>query len=96
MGSSLSGSWSALTLGWYGREILHGRLPQRIQEDPNQLGGDFVVNQQDRTMLLHHPSSTPIDRPSVRDVLRSVDPHLALEDHEVGGSAEDPPDACAL
>mmetsp|Transcript_10293 Transcript_10293/g.14893 ORF Transcript_10293/g.14893 Transcript_10293/m.14893 type:complete len:97 (-) Transcript_10293:196-486(-) len=96
MGSSLGGSWSPLTLGWYGREILRGNLPQRIVEDPNQLGGDFLVNHEDRIMLLHHPSRTPIDRPSIHDVLLSVNPHLDMESHEVDGSGEDPPDACAL
>ena len=59
-----------VTLG-YLRLMQAGRQVRRPQEDPLQLGGDFVVDPQG-LLVLAHPSKDPTDRPSAADLLAVV------------------------
>uniref|UniRef100_A0A3Q2WUN5 Uncharacterized protein n=1 Tax=Haplochromis burtoni TaxID=8153 RepID=A0A3Q2WUN5_HAPBU len=47
-------------------------FPHRLLEDSYQLGGDFLLDSAGK-VLLSHPSKNPLDRPTVEDVLQSVD-----------------------
>ena len=42
-----------------------------IDDDPHQMGGDFIVDKEGR-MILIHPSQTPADRPSVIALLDAL------------------------
>ena len=48
-----------------------GAQVQRPEEDPLQLGGDFVVDPEGRLALVH-PSKDPTDRPSVATLLAAI------------------------
>jgi len=56
----------------YLRLLSAGRRPQRPEEDPLQLGGDFVVDPTGRLALVH-PSKDPLDRPTVAELLAAVE-----------------------
>uniref|UniRef100_A0A3B4H5T4 Uncharacterized protein n=1 Tax=Pundamilia nyererei TaxID=303518 RepID=A0A3B4H5T4_9CICH len=47
-------------------------FPHRLLEDSYQLGGDFLLDSAGK-VLLSHPSKNPLDRPTLEDVLQSVD-----------------------
>jgi hypothetical protein len=49
-----------------------GRRQQRPEEDPLQLGGDFVVDPSGRLALVH-PSKDPTDRPPVAELLAAAE-----------------------
>uniref|UniRef100_A0A7S0ZAE7 Alkyl hydroperoxide reductase subunit C/ Thiol specific antioxidant domain-containing protein n=1 Tax=Timspurckia oligopyrenoides TaxID=708627 RepID=A0A7S0ZAE7_9RHOD len=80
---SVAKSWSPGTLWWYVRRFFDGsyRLGSRLEEDPNQLGGDFVIGP-DYKIMLAHPSRTPIDRVSVSELLSVVTDSLQESDFE--------------
>ena len=46
-------------------------VPMYEDDDPYQLGGDFVINK-DGCVLLSHPSQTPTDRPAISSLLSAV------------------------
>lgn len=48
-------------------------VPSRLLEDLYQMGGDFLIDQTGKVMLCH-PCKTPLDRPSVDDILKAADP----------------------
>lgn len=48
-------------------------VPHRLLEDIYQMGGDFLLDAAGR-VLLSHPCKTPLDRPTLRDVLQAADP----------------------
>jgi peroxiredoxin len=56
----------------YLRLLSAGRRLQRPEEDPLQLGGDFVVDPAGRLALVH-PSKDPTDRPTVAELLAAVE-----------------------
>lgn len=72
---SLEKTWSAQSLTYYAEQKAAGRkLPSSfhgIIDDPNQMGGDFIVDKQGR-MKLVHPSQTPTDRPTVPNLLQAL------------------------
>ncbi|PWA27366.1 hypothetical protein CCH79_00000590 [Gambusia affinis] len=47
-------------------------FPHRLLEDIYQLGGDFLLDETGK-VLLSHPSKTPLDRPSLKDVLQAAE-----------------------
>jgi peroxiredoxin len=51
--------------------MLKGRRPQMAHEDVHQLGGDFVLDRLGRVMYAH-PSTDPVDRPDVMELLGAV------------------------
>lgn len=55
----------------YAGLILKGRKMRPIQGDPNQLGGDFIVDSQG-TARYAHPSDDPADRPSLQELLKEL------------------------
>jgi len=71
---SIYKTWNIGSITYYGEQIAQGRqLPKSysdIEDDPHQMGGDFVLSK-DGHFLLVHCSSNPRDRPSV-DTLLSV------------------------
>ncbi|KNC78433.1 hypothetical protein SARC_09133 [Sphaeroforma arctica JP610] len=71
--SSILGSWSPATLLFYAKNIFSGtRLEKtQVKEDLHQLGGDFIVGQ-DGKLLLSHPSTSPIDRVAVSDIMDCI------------------------
>ena len=48
-------------------------VPHHLLEDIYQMGGDFLLDEAGK-VLLSHPSKNPLDRPTVKDLLRAVDP----------------------
>jgi peroxiredoxin len=54
------------------RLVSAGGKVQRPEEDPLQLGGDFVVDPAGR-LALAHPSKDPTDRPTVDELLAAVE-----------------------
>lgn len=48
-------------------------MPPRLLEDLFQMGGDFLIEETGKVILCH-PCKTPLDRPSVEDILKAVDP----------------------
>lgn len=48
-------------------------LPPHLLEDLYQMGGDFLIDEAGKVILCH-PSKTPLDRPSVEDILKAADP----------------------
>lgn len=51
-------------------------IPSRLQEDLYQMGGDFLVDETGKVILCH-PCKTPLDRPSVEDILKAADPNCS-------------------
>uniref|UniRef100_A0A3B3ZIT1 Uncharacterized protein n=1 Tax=Periophthalmus magnuspinnatus TaxID=409849 RepID=A0A3B3ZIT1_9GOBI len=47
-------------------------MPPRLLEDLYQMGGDFLIDEAGK-VILHHPCKTPLDRPSVEDILKAAD-----------------------
>ena len=56
---------------YYFRLILKGRKLRPIQGDPNQLGGDVIIDHQG-IVRFAYPSEDPADRPSVEELLVSL------------------------
>ncbi|KAA8499869.1 hypothetical protein FVE85_7454 [Porphyridium purpureum] len=84
MGRSVVNTWSPGTLLWYAKKIFTGEYSYRAhEEDPHQLGGDFVVGS-NLYIVLAHPSRTPIDRVPVVRILEAVQASASEndEDHE--------------
>ncbi len=68
MGHSLFRSWTPRTVLFYVRALLSGRHWRGIRGDPNQLGGDVIVNP-DGTFRLYHPSQSATDRQAVDEMI---------------------------
>ena len=68
---SASKSWNPKMILHYLCLILKGRKLRPIQGDPNQLGGDFIVDQEG-TVRLAWPSEDPVDRPSIETLLHTL------------------------
>ncbi|WP_420645880.1 AhpC/TSA family protein [Candidatus Leptofilum sp.] len=66
--SSAIRAWSPRSVLYYTRAKLQGRETLGNRGDTHQLGGDFVVGGNGR-LLLAHPSSDPVDRPSLDQLL---------------------------
>lgn len=49
-------------------------VPPRLLEDLYQMGGDFLIDESGKVILCH-PCKTPLDRPSVEDILKAADPN---------------------
>jgi hypothetical protein len=67
--------WHPRVLWHYVRRVARGETLFALQDDPDQLGGDFVVAADGQSLLLSHPSQTPVDRPTleqIRDALRDT------------------------
>ena len=70
---SILRSWHPRNLWFYFRRILRGEPMPRIKADPNQLGGDFVIDTNGYIQLAYY-SKDAMDRPSVQvllDILKS-------------------------
>lgn len=65
---SVRRSWGPRNLWYYARALVSGRKTYGKRGDPNQLGGDFIVNATG-TVCLAHPSREPTDRPSIEKLL---------------------------
>jgi hypothetical protein len=68
LGSSVFSSWSPANLWYYTKAKLNGRETFGKRGDPNQLGGDFVIDQYGIVQLAH-PSRDPTDRPALNNLL---------------------------
>ena len=82
LGRSVVNSWHTKMILTYLGLVLKGRKLRPIQGDPNQLGGDFIV---DRHGILRfaHPSENPTDRPSVQELLQALE---LLKHPDAGGT----------
>lgn len=47
-------------------------VPMYEDDDPYQLGGDFIIDRSGR-VIMAHPSTNPVDRPSVEKILMRLD-----------------------
>lgn len=61
-------AWSPRTLWFYFKRIMTGRPIYGIQGDPNQLGGDFIIDAGGAIRLAHR-SAESTDRPPVTFLL---------------------------
>lgn len=68
----ISRIWGPETLTYYGRRLLQGQLPERVQGDAYQLGGDVILRP-DLSGGWVYRSRHPADRPEVDEVLRMLD-----------------------
>ena len=75
MNRSIKQVWNTATLRFYGCESAKGTpLPEGysdIEDDPHQMGGDFILNKDSKLMFLYQ-SRTPSDRPSVDEVIEAL------------------------
>ena len=69
--SSAVRSWGVQNMLYYARAKLQGRQMFGHRGDTHQLGGDFVVDENGRVQLAH-PSRNPIDRPTIEQLLQTV------------------------
>ena len=67
---SLTKAWSISKLVFYAEQKRAGRRMFE-EDDPNQIGGDFILDEQGRLALIHR-SKTPTDKPSVEELLSCV------------------------
>eukprot|EP00188_Purpureofilum_apyrenoidigerum_P003143 Plantae.Rhodophyta-Purpureofilum_apyrenoidigerum.ctg31989.p2 GENE.Plantae.Rhodophyta-Purpureofilum_apyrenoidigerum.ctg31989~~Plantae.Rhodophyta-Purpureofilum_apyrenoidigerum.ctg31989.p2 ORF type:complete len:118 (+),score=12.44 Plantae.Rhodophyta-Purpureofilum_apyrenoidigerum.ctg31989:440-793(+) len=95
LGSSVTGAWSASSIGFYVKEVLRGKRIAWPQEDPNQLGGDFLLDSTG-TLKLCHPSQTSVDRVAIADVLKTVDPNISESELHRQSSADEVENVCFL
>jgi peroxiredoxin len=65
---SLLRSWHPRNLWFYYQRLRRGEPIPRVKADPNQLGGDFIIDR-DRHVRLAYYSNNPTYRPSVEDLL---------------------------
>uniref|UniRef100_A0A8C6URE1 Uncharacterized protein n=1 Tax=Neogobius melanostomus TaxID=47308 RepID=A0A8C6URE1_9GOBI len=64
-----------LTYSEYGAlDIDFPDVPPRLLEDLYQMGGDFLIDETGKVDLCH-PCKTPLDRPSVEDILKAANPN---------------------
>ena len=70
---SVAKSWSIPALVYYAEQKRAGRKLAAMfeEDDPNQIGGDFILDEQGRLALIHR-SKTPTDKPSVEELLSCV------------------------
>lgn len=65
-------TWCISSITYYAEKIAQGRqLPKsysNIEDDPHQMGGDFVVSNTGHFLLVHC-STVPVDRPTVQRLL---------------------------
>jgi peroxiredoxin len=61
-------SWHPRNLWFYFRRILRGESIPRFEADPNQMGGDFVIDP-NKVVRLAYYSKDATDRPSVEQLL---------------------------
>ena len=71
LGRSWLRSWNPSTTWFYLRMLLIGRKWKGIQGDPNQLGGDFIVDAEGILRLVH-PSQSATDRPAPDELLTTL------------------------
>jgi alkyl hydroperoxide reductase subunit AhpC len=65
---SVTGAWSLRTLWFYAKRILQGKDLHGIQGDPNQLGGDFIIDAEGMVQWAYR-STESVDRPEVDALL---------------------------
>lgn len=63
--------WTVAALRAYLRGLLQGRWPRWPTQDITQLGGDFVVDSDNRIVYAHR-SEDPADRPSVDALIQAL------------------------
>lgn len=61
-------AWAPRVIWYYARQFAAGRRLHRIEGDPHQLGGDFIVDRAG-TVRFAHPERDPVDRPQAADLL---------------------------
>lgn len=69
--NSVAGAWSLRTLWFYTKAFFSGRQLKGIKGDPNQLGGDFIIDQSGKLSYIYR-SKASIDRPAIEDVLQEL------------------------
>lgn len=61
--------WQPKVIWYYAKKIVwHKESLNEANGDPNQLGGDFLVQAGGGKMLMWHPQADPLDRPSVEHI----------------------------
>jgi hypothetical protein len=69
-GNAYARVWNIQTLDYYVQQKLNGKqLPTKLDknDNPNQMGGDIVINQNGHFVWVHR-SKSPTDRPSVQQL----------------------------
>ncbi|CAH1261701.1 Hypp2436 [Branchiostoma lanceolatum] len=72
LGRSVFKVWSVAALTYYAEQKAAGRtLPKKyenVEDDPHQMGGDFILDPQGRALLVHC-SKVSTDRPEVSTII---------------------------
>jgi alkyl hydroperoxide reductase subunit AhpC len=66
---SVMHSWGPRNLWYYAQALASGRKMFGKRGDPNQLGGNFIVDARG-VVRYAYPSHNPTDRPNIEDLLR--------------------------
>ena len=61
-------SWGPQNLWYYAKALSHGRKMLGKRGDPNQLGGNFIVDAHG-VVCYAHPSRNPTDRPEIKKLI---------------------------
>jgi peroxiredoxin len=69
--------WGLKTWIVYARELLKGKKLEKSEDDIYQRGGDVLIDPAG-IVRLHHIGSGPADRPSVEEILKTVNAGLKL------------------
>ena len=64
-------SWGPKNLWYYASAVLRGEKLKEKRGDTNQLGGDFVVDQ-NGILRMSYLSQDPTDRPSIEAILQTA------------------------
>lgn len=70
---SILQAWHPRALWFYFKRFLRGKGLPKIHADPNQLGGDVIIDQSGKIRMIFS-SRDPTDRPSVEELLAVIDP----------------------
>jgi len=87
LGYSRLANWSPSVIYWYAKQYFEGRSLEYPDGDPNQLGGDFLFDEEGNCQL-EYRSSGPLDRVSLDQVLKILSANKMEQVEEQSRSTE--------
>ena len=64
--------WHPRVLWHYVCRVARGERLFELEDDPDQLGGDFVIAADGQSLLMSHRSQTPVDRPTLEQIKEAL------------------------
>ena len=65
-------AWHPRNLWFYTRHVLRGGALPRIKADPNQMGGDFLIDRQGVIQLAYYGQNAT-DRPALKQIFAALE-----------------------